>query len=360
MHSKLLLLILFFLGFLSCKNEGAEKPVLHRISGQTMGTNYNISYLSNDPSVTKVLMDSILIDINNAVSTYIPESRISQFNMDSMALNYSDIEEVKSLIYASERNIHFENNFRIAKDIYTKTQGFFDPSIMPLVNYWGFGYKDKKAVLEIDSVEVRSLAKLCDFSQWKISTDSSGLNLTKPLNAELDFSAVAKGYAVDVLAEFLQNNGITNYMVEIGGEIFCSGNNGNSDHWKIGLSKPEIAASIKDLQSIIQLSDKAMASSGNYRNYYDVNGRIYGHEINPLTGFPEINELLGVTVLADNCAEADALATAFMVMGKSRTMEWLSLNSDVESVLFFRSENGEIDQIPLNGIDQYLEKLSPN
>ena len=360
MRSKLLLLILVFLGLLSCKNETVDKPVLHRISGQTMGTNYNISYLNTDPTVSKAQMDSILIDINNAVSTYIPESRISQFNMDSLANNYSDTEDEYTLSYESERNPHFEKNFRIAKDIYIETQGFFDPSIMPLVNYWGFGYKDKKAVLEIDSTRVRDLAKLCDFSQWKISTDSSGLSLTKPANAELDFSAVAKGYAVDVLAEFLQNKGFANYMVEIGGEIYCSGNNGNSDHWKIGLSKPEIAASVKDLQSIIHLSDKAMASSGNYRNYYDVNGRIYGHEINPLTGFPEINELLGVTVLADNCAKADALATAFMVMGKSRTMDWLGHNPDVEAVLFFRNENDEIDQIPLNGIDQYLEKLSPN
>ena len=321
-----------------------------------MGTNYTLSYIHADQVLNKARIDSILIEINLAVSTYIPESIISKINTDSLSDNSTGAQRV----YQFARNSHFENNFLKSKEIFKDTDGFFDPSIMPLVNYWGFGYKDKKAVQDIDSAKVTQLSLLCDFAKWKLSHDSTTTTITKPSRSELDFSAIAKGYAVDFLRDYFKELGLENFMIEIGGEIYCCGNNGRGNSWRIGLSKPEIAASVRDIHSVIELSDMAMASSGNYRNYYDINGHIYGHEINPKTGYPEINELLGVTVISQDCATADALATAFMVMGKQRTLSWLSNNPDTEAVLFFRNDQNEIAHYPTNGIQNRLQENQNN
>lgn len=305
-----------------------------------MGTTYNISYIKQTDWNPAPTIDSILHQINQAVSTYIPDSDISVINLDTAAVNYDNADSI--LIYKMQVDSHFVNNFRISQDMYKLTNGFFDPTIMPLVNFWGFGYEEKKPVTVVDSSKVQELSQLVDFSHWQLSVEDDTMLIKKPRNSQLDFSAVAKGYAVDILSQNLGIHGITDFMVEIGGEVYCKGRNNKSLPWSIGLSKPEITAGIREFEAIIKLNDEAMASSGNYRNYYEVNGSLYGHEINPKTGYPEINALLGVTTVTSNCAKADALATAFMVMGLERSKNWLNSKDNIQAILFYRENDAGI------------------
>ncbi len=357
MKTKFILSVIIILLVFSCRNEKRYQFVEYqKISGKTMGTSYHISYNSKGPSDIKQKVDSILVDINNAVSTYINSSTISIINQDSLA-SFLGEDNQDMLVYVLPSNHHFEENFSLSKKAFIATGGFFDPSVMPLVNYWGFGYKEKKAIESANDSMIQQLLKLTDFNKWSLENKNDSILVTKPNGAEIDFSAIAKGYAVDYISEYLESVEIDNFMVEIGGEIYCRGVNSKNIAWTIGLSRPEVTAKLSDFEALISLSDQAMASSGNYRNYYDIDGLLYGHEINPNTGYPEINSLLGVTIIEDNCAEADALATAFMVMGYKRTKEWLANNIETNAVLFYRSENGDIQSFATAGIVDKLKKL---
>ena len=344
----------FFIAFifgivLQCFSACDQKqPEYKSISGQTMGTTYNIKYLSQPTEIIKSDIDSILVEINQDVSTYIPTSIISLVNTDSMAMLNLKRPAYRSYIF--KQAPHFAENFRISKEVHEMTSGYFDPSIMPLVNYWGFGYTEKKAVEHIDSLQVEKLKALTGFERWVLTDiDSNTIEVEKPVNAELDFSAVAKGYAVDYISDWLQSKNVENFMVEIGGEVFCKGTNPQGKSWSLGLSKPEIDAKLQEFNAIITINNRALASSGNYRNYYRVGDKYYGHEINPITAYPEINTLLGCTVLADECALADAVATAFMVMGYEKSKTWLRMHPEVDAVLFFQ-DNNEINYFVTDNI----------
>lgn len=320
-----------------------------------MGTTYTIKYSGNNSDKIQSAVDALLESINMGVSTYIPESCISIINNDKQSIAYDDT--AKLLSYRIKRDSHFENNFLKSVEIYKSTEGHFDPTIMPLVNYWGFGYKAKKAVEDIDSQAVNNMVQLIGMDKWNFTVSDSLMSITKPEFAELDFSAIAKGYAVDAVAEYLDQQSILNYMVEIGGEVRCKGLNDKGTTWSIGLSKPEIDAELQNFQALLLLNNKAMASSGNYRNYYEVNGYLYGHEINPITGYPEINALLGTTVISESCAEADALATAFMIMGLEKTRTYLVNHPEIQAVLFYRNENKKIDYFVTDNVKNDLKIL---
>jgi len=337
----------------SCELEQAYS----KYNGKTMGTSYIITCSSKASPDLHEEIKQLLTDINMSVSTYIPESSISKINQDGQAVSrYLDSED-SILVYVIPLDSHFIKNFSISKKYHNDSRGFFDPSIMPLVNYWGFGYTEKKAVEEIDSSKIEELMKLTDYTKWLVSVAKDSMTIRKPKSAQLDFSAVAKGYAVDCIAELLDRKGISDYMVEIGGEIRTKGVNSKSNAWLIGLSKPEIAAPLNAFSATIELENKAMASSGNYRNYYTVDGKTYGHEINPNTGYPELNRLLGVSAISDQCAVSDAMATAFMVMGLERSIEWLEQQSEVKAVLFYQDDSLGMNQylspgLPINILNQ--------
>lgn len=322
-----------------------------------MGTSYNISCSSKASPNLQVEIKQLLEDINMSVSTYIPESSISIINQDDQAVStYTDSQD-SILVYVIPIDSHFIKNFSISKKYHDNSRGFFDPSIMPLVNYWGFGYTEKKAVKDIDSSEVEKLVSVTDYTKWTLSVVDDSMSIRKPKGAQLDFSAVAKGYAVDCIAEMLDRKGIADYMVEIGGELRTKGVNSKSKTWVIGLSKPEIDAPLNAFSATIELDNKALASSGNYRNYYTVDGKSYGHEINPNTGYPEINRLLGVSAVSSQCAVSDAMATAFMVMGLERSIEWLEQQSEIKAVLFYQDDSLGIKQyispdLPINILNQ--------
>jgi len=351
--------------FVSCKNETPiVTPAYEIISGKTMGTTYTIQHDLKSISLENEV-DSILHAINQSVSTYVENSTISKINKgkDCTEINVLVQSQISSqCLIEFQDDIHFLKNFNASFSIYNITDGYFDPTIMPLVNYWGFGYDPKKAVTKVDSLKVNELQKRLGFDKWTLSQNREALKIIKPQVAELDFSAIAKGYAVDYLSQFLLDKGSQNFIVEIGGEVFAKGVNAHGKPWTIGLNEPKENASINDFSAFVNLDDLGLASSGNYRNFYTVNGKKYGHEINPLTGYPELNKLLGVSVISTSCMEADAYATAFMVMGLEKSKEKVETLNNVEACFFVSNETKNIDKIYSAGFQSFIKKsgnLSP-
>jgi len=325
-----------------------------------MGTFYNITYQENGIELKQSKIDSILIAINLSTSTYIDSSTISKINHSAAhSKDVSILLNGKTSTYESVElpyDKHFIYNYRLSDRIYSESDGAFDPTIMPLVNYWGFGYTAKNAVNKVDTEKVEEILSYIGLEKFNLETSASHIKVVKPKNAELDFSAVAKGYAVDILAEYLKSKNIINLMIDIGGEVYASGKNPSNSSWKVGLNTPKESAALRDFEHIVSLDNLALASSGNYRNFHIVDGKKYGHEINPVTGFPELNDLLAVSVAAPTCAEADAIATAAMIMGMEAALKYINSYEHVEACLFFSNNDGEIKSRFTEGMAKLIVK----
>lgn len=316
------------------------KPV--EFYGNTQGTTYAV--ICNDPiQLAHEEIDKELRKFDLALSTYIPESVISKLNnLGAGVYSYTDSSDFFNRCYA------------LAQETYQKTKGAFDPTIYPLVDGWGF-MKDEAFVP--DSGTVDSLRALLGFANgYHFTLDPSQLNVDSLENfqitkhtppAKLDFNAIAQGLAVDVLAELIEAKGGENYFVEIGGEIRVKGVNSEGLVWKIGIDKPIENSNADDrvIQEIVELKNKSIATSGSYRKFYEKNGIKYSHTIDPRTGYPVQHSLLSVTVAADDCATADAMATAFMVMGVEKSKTWLENNpkEKIESYFIFINDYDEYE-----------------
>lgn len=348
----------------SCKADRKTKvaenqvPSFKKYHGKTMGTSYNITFQDPTKSVDQSIIDSALVAINLSLSTYIDSSTISKINQSD---TYG--EKITLLInsqYKTSDKItlkldqHFITNFEKAEEIFRNSDGYFDPTIMPLVNYWGFGYDPKVPVTKVDSAKIKSLLSKVGLEKFNLEYNSKEMVVIKPSGASLDFSAIAKGYAVDQLAELLTDLGVKDMMVEIGGEAFAKGLSPKSRTWRVGLNTPKEDASLNDFSGIITLENKGLASSGNYRIFYEVNGNKYGHELNPKTGYPQKNELLGVSIVAPSCMEADAVATACMVMGYDLANQYITSYQQLEACFFIAGDSGNIDAIPTQGFSAFL------
>ena len=261
--------------------------------GTVFGTLYHAKYLYNKDLQAE--LEAELQKVDASLSMFNPQSTISKINRNETDETDEMLNEVLKLSFT----------------IYEATDGAFDPTVAPLVNAWGFGFKSGQMP---DSTQVDSLLALVGLSH--IHLDGNKLTKDNPLSI-LDFSAIAKGYGVDRAAQVLRNHDIKNFMVEIGGEIVTEGVNEKGEPWRIGINKPDddSTSTNTELQDVIELSGKAIATSGNYRNYYIKDGRKIAHTINPKTGYPAQQDILSSTVIAPTCAEADAFATAFMVLG---------------------------------------------
>ncbi len=361
---RLFLFIALSLLIVGCKSEPNKviKEVYKKISGQTMGTTYAIIYKPFAEEISKSAIDSILIDINLSVSTYIDTSTISKINKSAQygqsvtILNNGKYVEQDRIQLAADP--HFLINFKAANRVYLDTDGSFDPTVMPLVNYWGFGYTPKKPVTQVDSQKITQILENVALEKFTIEQSGEVMTCIKPTQAELDFSAIAKGYAVDYLSTYLKEQGVDDLMVEIGGEVYATGLNPKSSQWTIGLNTPDSKSQLTDFSNYIQLDGKAVASSGNYRIFYEVDGKKYSHEINPKTGYPERNSLLQACVIASNCMEADAIATALMVMGQKKAMAFIESQLQVEALLFVGNDKGEIEQLKSSGFSAYEADLT--
>ena len=303
------------------------------LSGKTMGTTYNVTYLDDESRDLQSSIDSLLVVFNQSLSTYIPDSELSRFNLGD-TLDF-DLPYLLPVLEASQK-------------VYENTNGAFDPTVGPLVNIWGFGPGGPELK---DSVDINNLLALVGFS--KIEFDQKQLRKTVP-GIYLDFSAIAKGYGSDVVAEFLKNKGVTDYLVEIGGELVAHGNNEKGELWKVGVNRPEESSNPTDLISIIALQDRGMATSGNYRNYYVRDSVKISHTINPATGYPVNHTLLSATVLAKDCMTADAYATGMMVMGKDKAIALDSALTEIEVFLVYDDGMGGFKTFASESLKPFL------
>ena len=352
------LAILFLLGQSCVQNStdaDASTKSYFSLRGETMGTTYQIRYSGAERSDLKQSIDSLLEIVNLEVSTYIPQSTISRFNQtsDPFSLAYSPITEEDSTSYP---NKHFKTNLARSKAIFDQMEGYYDPTVMPLVNYWGFGYTEKRKVTQVDSVKIDSLIALVGFDKIDWNQDANLLEKELP-NMQLDFSSCAKGYGVDQVAQHLSDQRIEDYMVEIGGEVVVKGKNPKGQDWTIAVSLPRAGAGLEEFQTILSLKDIAVATSGNYRIFYEVAGEKFAHIISPITGFTEKSNLLSVSVLAKDCLTADAYATAFMVMGLERSMAFASQQPGLEAYFIISKADGSMEVSYTEGIPEYLKDL---
>ncbi|MGZ5220872.1 MAG: FAD:protein FMN transferase [Chitinophagaceae bacterium] len=329
------LTVVTFLLFINCKQQDDK---IMKLAGNAQGTTWQMSWLSNNHSDYKEAIDSIFRRIDSSLSTYVPASIISRINKNDTAVIADD---------------HFIKVFNGSIEVSEKTNGLFDITVAPVINAWGFGFT-KKA--NVDSAMIDSLL---DFVGYKmVRLEGSKLVKEKPPSM-LDCNAIAQGYTVDVLASFLGSKGITNYLVELGGEVKAKGKKNNDDYWTVGIDKPnEIPTDGRPLKAIIKLKDRALATSGNYRRFYVEDGKKYAHIIDPHTGYPAKHNLVSATVLAGDCMTADAYATAFMVMGVERAKQFLSAHKELQlEVFFIYDENGAWKTYSSQTLKERIEEL---
>ena len=330
--------------------EISELPI--QFYGNTQGTTYSI-IVNDNVEITHQEIDDLLHQFDLALSSYIPNSILSQLNSAPAG----------EFVYRDSFN-YFNRCLKQSQTIFKLSNGAFDPTVYPLVDGWGF-MKNLENVP--DSATVDSLLSLVGFqdgyhfkfnpSQSDSALENSSIIKRTP-NAKLDFNAIAQGLSVDVVCEELIKRGAHNFMVEIGGELRVKGKNAEGHYWRIGIDKPieKSNAQNREFQEIIEVKNKAVATSGSYRKYYEKNGIKYSHTLNPKTGYPVKHSLLSVTVVADNCALADGLATAFMVMGPDKTVKFVKskMVDNIEVYLIFNNTKGRIETYQSNGFKQLI------
>lgn len=304
--------ILIGLAFISaCQS---KKNNLITINGEAQGTTWHISYLSEDTINHKEDIDSILKGIDLSLSTYVPASIISRINNNEPGISVDS---------------YFIDVFNKSVEVSGKTGGLFDITVGPLVNAWGFGFSKKS---NLDSTRIDSILQLVNYKMLKL--DGNRL-IKQKKEIQLDFNAIAQGYTVDVLASYLDKSGIDNYLVELGGELIAKGKK-NTESWKVGIDQPtQNTSSERKLEAIIELNNRALCTSGNYRKFYEEDGKRYSHILDPRTGYPARQNILSATVIANDAMTADAYATAFMVMGLERSNQFLEENTDLNLEVFF-------------------------
>ncbi|OFY34332.1 MAG: hypothetical protein A2275_11880 [Bacteroidetes bacterium RIFOXYA12_FULL_35_11] len=327
-----IILISFFL--YQCK--GPETKTYIFIEGRTQGTTFHITYASYDSTHYGKEIDSILNRIDNSLSVYNPSSVVSSLNKN---------------LYDTVSDLYFLETFRNALDVSEATFGAFDVTVAPLVNAWGFGFKNK---IRLDSLKVDSLLSLVGFKKIEFKDNKI---IKKDPRVQMDFNAIAQGYTVDVIVRFFESKKVSDYLVEIGGEVRGKGVNKKGLSWRIGIDKPLDASTeeTRELQAIVSLNNKAIATSGSYRKFYEENGIRYSHTIDPSTGYPVRHNLLSVSVLADDASTADAYATAFMVMGIEKSLDFLKKQNKLEA--YFICSKGKDYEIQVtDGFKNLIEK----
>ena len=329
----------------------------HSMSGNAQGTTFSIAFQHSTDSGFVDSVEALLTEIDYSMSTYRDNSVILNWNLSAAG---------------TPVDAHFLKVLSAAGDVHAATNGAFDPTVMPLVSLWGFHKRQAPDSAGIDSLVLDSVVQLVGINkvQWQgqsvrtakannaNTTDS--LKKTQP-GVQLDCNAIAQGYSVDVLAEFLERQGIANYMVELGGEVRTKGQNAAGQTWKLGIDKPEATnASNRELQAAIQLENKGLATSGNYRKFYVRDGVKYAHTLDPTTGAPVQHSLLSATVVAENAMLADAYATAFMVMGVEQVQAFLAQNNALGAYLIYSDETGELQTWMSAGMNAMVTEMAPD
>ena len=312
-----------------------KQPPFRTNEGLVFGTVYKITYQHNDDLHKEI--KEVLMDVDNALSPYNQNSIISKINHNQ----------------DTTLNEHFTHVFNLAQKISAETDGAFDISVAPLVNAWGFGFKHS---IEIKPETIDSIRQFVSYQKIQIN---NGKIVKEDDRLMLDCSSIAKGYGVDRVANFLKSKGVKHYMVDIGGEVALKGKNSRMKTWRIGINKPiEDSLSInQELQTILEISDIGMATSGNYRKFYYKDGKKYAHTIDPRLGCPIQHNILSATVIASDCTTADAYATAFMVMGLEKSKAFCEEHPELNAY-FICSGEGDSHYIYYTpGMERFIVKF---
>lgn len=288
-------------------------------SGYTQGTTYSVVYFNNGKDY-QYQIDSLLLAFDRVLSTYQESSYISKWNRNEVG----NMEQPKM----------FKTVVARAKEIHGLTNGSFDITVSPLMSFW---FQRDWSMTELDSSQVDSIMELVGMDKL---VESDGNWIKTDSSVQLDVNAIAQGYSVDVVARFLESQGVFNYLVEIGGEIRTSGSKDNGESWIVGIDQPDGENFEHDLALSIELNGKAMATSGNYRKFVEVNGQKLGHSMNPQTGYPATTDILSATVVAEDCMTADAFATGCMVLGFEASKTMIEHDTTLDAVLIYSTASG--------------------
>lgn len=332
----LALLVFGTIGILSRHN----RPLPYQSNtGLIFGTVYNLTYQHSDDLKDEI--EAALKHFDGSLSPFNDTAAITRINRN---------EDVVP-------DTFFTNVFRRSMEISRETDGAFDITVAPLVNAWGFGFK--KGAFP-DSAKIDSLLQITGYG--KVHLSDEGKVMKQDPRIMLSCSAVAKGYAVDVIAQLLEKKGITNFMVDIGGEVVVRGVNPKQGLWRIGINKPvDDSLSVnQELQTVLKVSGVAIATSGNYRNYYYKDGKKYAHTIDPRTGYPVQHSILSATVIARDCMSADAYATAFMVMGLEEAERFANAHPDIDACFIYSDEEGKTQTFHTEGMKKYITCKTQN
>lgn len=293
--------------------------------GETQGTTYHITFEESDVDITASEVDSVIIEFSKIFSTYDSTSVISRVNNNDSSV---EIDE------------DFKYMLKVSEEVYKQSNQLFDITIAPIVNAWGFGFKTGQ---HVDSFLIDSLLQYVGFD--KIQLSGNKIIKQNPY-IMLDGNAIAQGYSVDIVAQYLESKNVKNYLVEIGGELKAKGVNKNGNHWRVGIDKPieNSDAENRELQTIVFINNLSLATSGNYRKFIVENGVKYSHTINPKTGYPVKNDLLSVTVLCDECIYADAYATAFMIMGYEQSKMFVESRPDLDAYFIYTDMENKMQE----------------
>lgn len=307
------------------------------LEGKAQGTYYTVTYYASESRNYQHSIDSLLEDFDQTASLWVKNSMVNRVNNNEEVILNADFLEL----------------FRISQEVSEMTNGSFDITVGPLVNAWGFGPENKPA---IGQTTVDSLLPLVNYRNVRIRNNTL---IKTDTRIKIDFNAVAQGYSVDLIAQFLETRGIMNYLVDIGGELYAHGTKPGMKPWEIGIEKPsEDQSSVREIGAELPVTDRAVATSGNYRKYYEKEGIRYSHTIDPHTGYPVRHTLLSVTVIADRCAYADAYATAIMVMGLDSAYQFLSRQQlDLEVYFIFSGKDGDYQTRMTEGLKESLVEI---
>ena len=331
--SKYILLFLFIASFIGCNsNNKTDDAAYQQESGEIFYTSFHIKYQYHR-SVREEIMEALE-------------------NFDQSLNPFRE----NSVIYKVNNNIPvtldslFVEVFKKSIEVSRKTDGKFDITASPYINAWGFGFKD------MDNVTPEKIDSMKPFVGYEKIRIENGMIVKDDPRVQINTSAIAKGYSCDIVADVLEGFGIKNYMVEIGGEITMRGFNEKGNCWRIGIDKPidDSLAMQRELQIILSICDKAVATSGNYRNYYVKDGKKYAHTIDPQTGYPSEQDILGATVVADDCMTADAYATAFMAMGVESSVKVAKTIPGLHYYFIYVKPNGEVASMFSDEFHQFL------
>lgn len=309
-----------------------KQPPYRTNEGMVFGTIYKITYQSHEdlhPDIKNALQE-----VDNALSPYNPNSIITRINHN----------------IDTTLNTFFTDVFQVAQHVSKETEGAFDITVAPLVNAWGFGFKNS---INIDASVIDSLKQFIGYDKVKIEDNKIAKEDDRLM---LDCSSIAKGYGVDQIAKVLDKKGVQNYMVDIGGEVFIKGKNPKMKNWRIGINKPvEDSLSVnQELQTILEITDAAMATSGNYRKFYYKDGKRYAHTIDPRLGYPIQHSILSATVVAKDCTTADAYATAFMVMGIEKAKAYCEAHPELNAYFICSGKDGKYEIHYTPGLERLI------